>query len=223
MSKSQAVATEELSARPASLQVRAREAIKQRILTGIYPAGTPLSEEALASELDMSRTPVRQALQELAGQGLLEHVPGRGVSVSRVDIRKMLDIIEVQQCLLEWCAPRICKLADVDLSPVIDAFEQQLAAAKEGDATAILYEARRMDMALVTLTGNQEMVRIMQAISDLLVHAASQAFSSAEKYEQAIREHRAIIDALRQQDAEGALAAVQTHCDGIRRRLLNMP
>lgn len=207
---------------PGSLQDVAREAIKERVLLGEFSAGSPLSEEGLARELNMSRTPVRHALQDLVAQGLLERTPGRGAVVRRIDLRKMLDIIDVQECLLVWSVPRLCGTPGLDLGEVIEAFEKQRAGLESGDNRAVLLESRRMDTLLVGLTGNQEMVRYMREISDLLVHAASQMVSSREKLAQAVSEHGEIIAAIEASDKAIAQKAIETHLAGVKRRFLGL-
>lgn len=215
-------AVDALPSSTTSLPDVARAAIKERVLLGELPAGMPLSEVMLAQELNMSRTPVRQALQDLVAQGLLERVPGRGVLVSRIDVRKMLDIIGVQECLLTWCVPRLCDTTDLDIAAVAEAYQHQLAGAENGDNRQVLLESRRMDTLLVGLTGNQEMVRYMREISDLLILAAAQAVTSREKLAQAVREHGEIIDALVARDKARAMRAVDLHCAGVRRRFLGL-
>src|SRR5690606_24024752 len=113
------------------------------------------SEELLARELNMSRTPVRHALQDLVALGLLERMPGRGAVVRRIEVRRMVDIIDVQEWLLAWCIPRLCGSSDLDMSEVIEAYENQLAGIESGDNRLVLLESRRMDTLLVDLTGNQ--------------------------------------------------------------------
>lgn len=207
---------------PGSLQDVARETLKERILLGELPAGSPLSEELLARELNMSRTPVRHALQDLVTLGLLERVPGRGAVVRRIDVRRMIDIIDVQEWLLAWCIPRLCNSSDMNLDDVIGSYENQLAGIESGDNRTVLLESRRMDTLLVGLPGNHEMVRYMREISDLLVHAASQLVSSREKLAQAVAEHGEIIDALLARDETRALKAAQTHLAGVKRRFLGL-
>lgn len=219
-SLAEASTVEASGSRPGSLQTAAYQTIKNRILAGDLATGTFLSEEALAAELNMSRTPVRQAMLELVNRGLLERVPGRGMSVSRIDVGKMLDIIELQQCLLEWCIPHLFKNSTTDLTPMLDAFEKQLEGVRRNDFVEVLIQARRMDIALTELAGNQQMIRIMKEISDLLVHAASQVLSSPERLIKAVHEHEVIINALRERDVDKALAAVRQHCTGIRQRLM---
>ena len=202
-----------------SLHDVAREKIKARILAGEFAAGAPLSEELIAAELKMSRTPVRQAFQELVSAGLLDRVPGRGVVVSRIDLHHVLDIFEVQQCLLEWAVERLCQHPGVDLAVVLEAYRRQLEAVERSDFATVRSHARRMDVALVAATGNREMERYMRGISDLLLHAASQALATRDVYEEAIREHGEIIDAIQACDVERAKRATRVHFEGMLRRL----
>jgi len=201
------------------LQEAAREEIKRRVLSGEMGSGTLLSEEALAAELKMSRTPVRQALQQLVSLGLLERFPGRGVMVSLVDVTRMRNIIEVQECLLAWCLPRLCTQHDVDLTKAITAYEDQRRALAEGDRASILEAARRMDVALVAASGNAEMARIMREISDLLLHAAAHTLKGPHDYADAIAEHGTILESIQRRDLTGLNAALAQHGAGIRERL----
>ena len=79
-----------------------------------------------------------------------------------------------------------------------------------------------MDIALVELSQNREIVRTMQQISNLVIHAASQTTASRPKLEEAVGEHRTIIEALRAKDPGATLAAIRDHCLGVRRRLMGM-
>lgn len=201
------------------LQEAAREEIKRRVLSGEMGSGTLLSEEALAAELKMSRTPVRQALQQLVSLGLLERFPGRGVMVSMVDVTRMRNIIEVQECLLAWCLPRLCTQRDVDLADAMAAYEDQRRALTDGDTPSILEAARRMDVALVAASGNAEMARIMREISDLLLHAAAHTLKRTHDFADAIAEHGTILEAIQRRDLTGLNAALARHGAGIRERL----
>lgn len=204
-----------------SLQDTARDAIKYKILNGELLAGAPLSEEILAHQLNMSRTPVRQGMQELVVLGLLDRLPGRGVVVSRIDLRHAVEIIEIQHCLVEWAAVKLCShVADAAAMAVVeDAYARQLMALESGDMATVRLESRRMDVALVAATGNREMEKQIRAISDLLLHAATQALGSASLYRDAVKEHGAILAALGMGRIEGVREAVQSHFVGVRSRL----
>lgn len=203
-----------------SLQEIARNAVKARILSGELTPGSALSEETVATELEMSRTPVRHAFLDLAALGLLERIPGRGAIVSRVDLDKMLDVVDVQLCLLEWAVEQLCKLPR-DMSAVLNAFDRQLEALKNDDYLEVRIQARLMDIALVTGTGNQLMERYMREISDLVLHGASQSLGTKESYQTAVSEHGEIVESVNAGDVERSKLAVRRHLEGVRRRMLN--
>jgi DNA-binding FadR family transcriptional regulator len=90
---------------------------------------------------------------------------------------------------------------------------------ERGEYTTVRIEARRMDVALVAATGNREMERYMRDISNLLLHAATQALDSSDEYQEAMREHGEILNAVRTRGADRAREATKAHFDGILRRL----
>lgn len=73
--------------------------IKEWIIDGTFPAETILVERQLCELLDLSRTPVRSALQELAKEGFVAMSPGRGVMVSRIQIEDVIEIFELRRSL----------------------------------------------------------------------------------------------------------------------------
>jgi DNA-binding GntR family transcriptional regulator len=94
-----------------SLTDRAAEEIRDRIVRGILPLGEPLSEIALANELGVSKTPVREALMELKRQGLVEVHPQRGTYVfdlNALQVEKLSDL----RIILEIAALRLALAND---------------------------------------------------------------------------------------------------------------
>lgn len=105
-----------------SLGVRARDAVRQRIVDGRYPQGARLVEREVAEELRMSRVPVREALRALVTEGLLELLPHSGVRVrrlERVDVEHLYEVWEplaVQASRL--AARRVARAVPGELSPL---------------------------------------------------------------------------------------------------------
>ncbi|MEZ0166420.1 GntR family transcriptional regulator [Kineococcus sp. LSe6-4] len=103
--------------------------LSARIAAGEFPPGRRLSETALAQRFSVSRNTLREAFRVLAGQGLLEHVPHRGVSVASPRVGDVLDIYRVRRHLETGVLAR----ADVG-HPSVDRMRAAVAAA--GDAVA---------------------------------------------------------------------------------------
>src|SRR5438270_8376094 len=91
----------------ASLQSRVAAQIREGIVTGDYAAGTGLSEVTLSSELGVSRTPVREALKQLATEGLVDIVPRVGTFVAAPSRRDVIELYGLKE-IFEGFAARLC-------------------------------------------------------------------------------------------------------------------
>lgn len=89
-----------------NLTARATYALRQKIIDGALPGGTRLYEVALSEELDISRTPMREAMSRLAEEGLLDRAPGGGFMVRAFTLRDVIDAIELRG-VLEGTAARL--------------------------------------------------------------------------------------------------------------------
>lgn len=77
------------------------EALKKRIISNSLRPGEPLNEGVLSKEMKISKTPVREALQQLERDGFVENVPGRGCFVSRIsfqDVKELFETREILEC-----------------------------------------------------------------------------------------------------------------------------
>ncbi|KMY86443.1 putative regulator PutR for proline utilization, GntR family [Candidatus Paraburkholderia calva] len=77
-------------------------AIRQRILSGELPPGEPVTQEALADELGVSRVPIREAITRLTGEGLLFNVPHKGAYVVQLSKEEVQETFEIRLCLEPW-------------------------------------------------------------------------------------------------------------------------
>ncbi len=89
----------EKAAEPDSLRELAYRHLQSKLALGELPAGEPLSELAFASELAISRTPVREALNLLVAEGFLEHFPNRGVYVRQLARQDIVELYELREAL----------------------------------------------------------------------------------------------------------------------------
>lgn len=115
--------------RPRSLAEQAAVTIRQRIIDGLLPLGSALSEVALAAELGVSKTPVREALLRLSMDGLVEILPQRGTYVFRLDARQVRALTVMRELLerkaLAMAAPAHRELGAA-LAKVVSAMERAL-------------------------------------------------------------------------------------------------
>src|SRR5437868_3185775 len=107
------------------------EALRERILRGHYPEGEPLRQDALASELGVSRIPVREALRQLEAEGLVTFAPHRGAVVSSLSIDEITELFElraeVEGELLRRAIPKMTAADHAQVSDILDDYERALA------------------------------------------------------------------------------------------------
>src|SRR3954447_841086 len=92
-----------------SLREQAYTAIKAQILDSHYTPGSMVSETQLADDLNISRTPIREALRQLAINGLVEILPKRGIMISRLTLQDVLEVYQLRE-QLECFATRLASL-----------------------------------------------------------------------------------------------------------------
>jgi DNA-binding GntR family transcriptional regulator len=185
----------------ASLQSRVAAQIREGIVTGDYAAGTGLSEVTLSSELGVSRTPVREALKQLATEGLVEIVPRVGTFVAtptRRDINELYGLKEIfEGCAAGLLAPRGDDAAIATLAGCTadgPRFAERLVAAADSVKLALTY---RWHMNL--LASHEPPDRGAQAVAELEVVLERLRAKDAHGAEHAMRDHvRADLRALMQ-------------------------
>ncbi len=210
-------------ARPKQLREAVYEHLKALLLSGAYPPGARLSEVALAEVLGASRTPIREAFQRLAKEGLLELLPGRGARVRRFAPEEVEEVYGVR-ALLEGEAAREAALKATPEG--LEELERLLQAIDEAPPQDHLEQMRRdleFHKALVRLSGNRTLYRLYEdLLSPLALVRAAEPTRSQDP--ETRRQHRAILEALRRRNAEEAKRAVERHLayfrDLVRRQLL---
>ncbi len=206
--------------RPPSVREAAYGHLRDEILAGRLAPGQRVSEPGLARRLGVSRTPVREALQRLAQEGLVELTPARGARVRVLRADEVREVYEAR-ALIEAEGAR---LAARHAAPrELAALEQQLRAldALPPDRYA---EQMRVDLdfhtALVDAGRNRALANLYRSLRArmALVRAHAQTLSQRPATR---AQHRAILRALRARDARAAAAAVRRHVDSFTRIVLD--
>ena len=184
------------------------EAIKHSILTGELSPGQALVESDLAERLGVSKTPVREALKTLAGSGLVEMLPYKGVTVRAVD-RQAARAIYDMRLLLEPVAAARTTLAGVSLAAAHGALDAADTAQDTADRSLA---NRAFHRVLYAGCGNPLMVKALDELRDQTALASSVAWSSRPaSWHQEAREHRDILAAAEAGDAELVRALMRGH------------
>jgi GntR family transcriptional regulator, vanillate catabolism transcriptional regulator len=201
--------------------------IRERILDGKYPVGTHLHEAALAKDLDVSRTPIRDALRVLANDNILVYHANRGYMVRPVDLKDVLDSYDVRGTL-EGLACRIVAETGLDeagkavFAAIIERGEAVFASAKWEAEEQAAWRRINTDFhsALLEASGNRHLDPIMQMIRaypriyDSRLNPEAEFFQKVHTRDQRLRshhDHSAIVEALLRREGARAEALMREH------------
>jgi GntR family transcriptional regulator, rspAB operon transcriptional repressor len=188
------------------------ESLLQAILSGRLAPGTPVSEVALARELDVSRTPVHDALRQLATDGLVEQRANHRAVIARFSAADVHDIFEMRKLLEAESARRAAARIDRHTLSRLRATADSLRRTREDPDFLTRWADFDEDFheAIAHSSGSprlcQDIVRYR-----LLHRGFNKMVTNAECLQQAIEEHLRILDALEHRDGEQAARAMVTH------------
>lgn len=196
--------------RPRSVREAAYAHLREAILGGRLVPGERISEPGLAETLGISRTPVREALQRLAHEGLVELVPAKGARVRVLRPEEVREVYEVRALLEAEAARLAARHASLDEL----AHLAGLLAALDSIPRECYLEQMQVDFEfhtrLVEAAHNRTLARIYGDLrsSLALVRSFQQTLSQHPKTRQ---QHQNILHALRQRDPEQAALAAREH------------
>jgi len=198
---------------PKSKKIIVYENLKSRIIKNLINPGEPLNEGVLSKELKISKTPIREALQQLEKEGFIESIPAKGAFVSMIsiqDIREIFEIREVLECevirraALKAHPERVGAIREKFVSSESDSKKASAGHFKSGDEVhAFIFET----------FGNNRLKEIYKRLQDHIVRTRIHFFnqSPSGRSEESFKEHLEILDALKAQDPVRAENAVRDH------------
>lgn len=204
-----------------SLADHAYQDLRQRILDSRLKPGTALSVPALARSLNISRSPVREAVQRLIHDGLATHVPHRGAEVARLEIADLIDIYVVKEPLTGLAARLAAtKLTQDDVAILrLMMNEQDAALAEDTNESRFMVLDLTFHKFINRVACNATLLATMAQFDSKTNLAFPSAWSSDEYARLSVREHHAITDALIAGDADEADRVSRAHVRNVRNRL----
>jgi len=199
-----------LAQRPLYLDVadRVRDLIYQRVLR----PGDWIDEPELCVQLDISRTPMREALKVLHGENLIELVPRKGCRVRALEDDELLELFPVMASLEGLCAKLAArKLKPVDMARLQAIHAQLESCARDGDVDSYYEANREFHLAVQNLAGNRWLQRITGELRNVLILARHRQLTVPGRLQASLEEHRIIMQALQNGDAEAAATAMHDH------------
>jgi DNA-binding GntR family transcriptional regulator len=193
--------------------------LRARIANHDFAPGDRLRLEAVASQLGVSRTPVREALNQLAAEGLIEIRPRAGTFVAQIDMRAISELYQmrliIDTSVARLLAPRLTDRHIQSLARLVDKLGLLVDGDSYLDYGAYLECDRAFHSALVRMLGNRRLLRLYDEINLPLWLVRAQRDAGAPRDAAAsLEQHRAILRGLAARDPTAAAAAMTDHIDG---------
>lgn len=192
-------------------------ALRAALIAGELRPGSVYSAPGLAAELGVSATPVREAMLDLAREGLVEPVRNKGFRITEVSERDLDQYTELRTMIEVPTIVRITRLATTEqLEALRPIAEEIVTSAREHNLIGYLEADRRFHLSLLALAGND---RLVETVGDLRKRSRLYGLTGldeAGKLVSSAEEHLELLDLMISGDAEGAEACITRHLAHVR-------
>jgi DNA-binding GntR family transcriptional regulator len=196
----------------ASLHNEAVSRLRDMITDGRLEPGSKISEKDLCELFGISRTPLREALKVLATEGLVVLLPQRGARVAQLSGKDMADLFEVMGELEGLAGELACaKITDEAVNEIRARHHEMLAHYTRGDRTAYFAANQAIHEAIIAAAENSVLTMLYDSLRGRLRPARFMANLSRERWDQAVREHTEILEALTRRDGVRLRGLLQEH------------
>jgi DNA-binding GntR family transcriptional regulator len=194
--------------------------LRDAILKGELPAGYQLSVPRIARELGVSRSPVREAVLQLASHGLGHAEPRKGVVVARLDENALIALHEIREVLEGLSARRAAsRIDDESVSEIRDLLKKQAAALENKDGNLYVQTDQAFHDRLAEISGDERLCQLLKTLSQHMRLNMSVALSRSGHIDEGHKEHLEIVTALSQRNPHLAEERMRSHIRNARERV----
>lgn len=190
----------------------AYEAVMDAIRRGDYLPGARLREEEVGARLNLSRTPVREALRRLEAEGIVEHRPRAGAVVRRLSHAELVELYEMRVVLERTAAELAARHGTEAEIDTLAALNRQIEEERANPARAAALN-QAFHRGLYLACRNRFLLDAARGLNNALLLLGPTTFTDAGRVDVVVTQHGAIIDALAARDADAAGRAAETHLE----------
>lgn len=193
------------------------EELRMQILTGKIKPGTRMMEIELAQDMDVSRTPIREAIRKLEKEGLVVIKPRKGAYASEVSIKDMVDILEVRGTLeglaASYAAERMTSKEKEELIDISKKFDEAVA---RGDMAEMISYDTKFHHLIVESSRNNHLIHMVEQLQELVLRFRYIYYKDFKRAEEMSPEHRRISDAILNSEGNDARFEAFNHIDKLK-------
>ncbi len=189
--------------------------IKRDIIRGKLVADTRLFEEKISKQMNISRTPVREALRLLAAEGFVTLIPNSGIVINQVSPQDLLDVLNIRQQLETYAVTlAVQKISEQDINNLETIVQQMEEAVLSGDALYFSNLNSKFHKCIIRISENKKLMEICDNLYKQSEHWIK-ALGVPERLRHSLEEHKEIYQALREKDVESSRQAMHTHLENV--------
>jgi len=203
------------------LSQKVYRALKTEIIKGSLKPGTKLSEGKIAEQTGVSRTPVREALKELAAEGFVKMNPNQAVVVSSASVEDIQEVLQIRGVLEGLAARLAIKMISEEEIKELEKYQKQMEYyTKKDDVLAFSEMDAEFHELILNICGNNKLIQIRKNISDQAHRYRIRSLSIPGRLKYSLKEHQEIVEALKRKNAEQADRLSQKHIENVLANIL---
>ena len=195
--------------------------LKTEIVKGYLKPGTKLLEGKIAKQMEVSRTPIREAIRELAAEGFVKMSPNQGVIVSIASIEDIQEVLQIRS-VLEGLAARLATkvINGKEIKELEKYIKQMEYYTNKDDALAFSEMDAEFHELILNVCGNNRLIQIRKNLSDQAHRYRIRSLSIPGRLKYSLKEHQEIVKALKRKEAEQADRLSQKHIENVLKNIL---
>lgn len=188
--------------------------VRDRILKGEYEIGEKIKENQIATELRVSRTPIREAFKLLENEGLIDYIPNRGCFAKGFTKQDVDDIYAVRAALEMLAVERsIDRITPEEVAALEEQWELMEFYVRKKDSQKVLELNTAFHDIIYASTRSRFMAQVLRSYKGYIDKTRKSVFYDEAYLESILQEHQEILEAIRHRDREKAIAAVDRHLE----------
>ena len=196
--------------------------LREAIITGNLKPGERLMEIKLASELGVSRTPVREAIRKLEQEGLVEMRVRKGAVVAPINEKDLREVLEIRKALESLACQLACAKSTPEKVKNLRAINKVIArAVRDDDIQTIADKDVEFHDAINAMTENGHITGILKQLKEHIFRYRLEFIREMDDRNRIVEEHSRIVDAIAAKDAEAASREIEAHIDEQERYIIS--
>jgi DNA-binding GntR family transcriptional regulator len=190
--------------------------IKKAIINNEYPSGTMLVERSLCDKYDISRTPVREALRQLANEGMVEQIVGKGAFVAEISFENMIEIFEMREALEREAIKLFIIKNDPNLTEQLRECIEAQTECENTDPAKFMNKDMESHFIIAAGAKNKRLSAALTTLYDQIKMMAISVENDENLRKMAQKHHQRILDAVLRQDIQLAEQSIAEHIVGVK-------